>query len=164
RTVLSGSTVAGYWKLQMRARSVPRRTGRHAGVASTGGMAKRRLCSGRKARRTTLACSTVVAPAKRSSDTKRSWSVPHSRSTPQPLDAALGRGRERKDHFDLQRLQGAADLGGVLHAAQLLFERPVLVVAFQAPMAIHVGAQRQPLLLRNRLEHPQIPARTFLLD
>ena len=59
----------------------PGSTGRNADSAHWAGTPKRRLNRGRNCCNTALACSTVVAPASRSSVISRSWKAPAVRST-----------------------------------------------------------------------------------
>jgi hypothetical protein len=67
--------------------------GRQAGVAMLGGTAKLALNLPMKRSSTALAEASSSAPARRSSDTSRSWQVPHSRST-RPLAWAEAAGIE----------------------------------------------------------------------
>ena len=77
---LSDPTARRQRKAQTRARSRSSGTGRQAGTSLAGGTAKWRLKRGRKARSTAFADGRSQAPARRSSETRRSWSVPQARS------------------------------------------------------------------------------------
>ncbi len=89
---------------------------------------------------------------------------PILQSAPQPLDPPLRLWREGIDHLDLEGGKRLAHLGRPLSPTQFLFEAPVVVVAFETPVLIHVGAPRQPLLLGNRFEHLETSCGAFLLD
>ena len=80
-TVLSRATLRVWRKARMAPRSSAGSSGRQAGSGWRAATAKRALKRGRKPSSTVCASAMVVAEARRSSVTRRSWNVPAMRST-----------------------------------------------------------------------------------
>ena len=63
---------------------------------------------------------------------------------PQPLDAAFGLGRLRRDEADPEVGQDDPEVGGILLAAQLLLETPLRIVALEDAVAIPIQVTGSP--------------------
>src|SRR5438105_14896856 len=105
-----------------------------------------------------LACSTVLALTPRSSLTRPSWKVRHSRST-RPLAC----GERAAIRSDSQLLPAAAQLCGSLRSGPLLFPRPMVIVALESPVLIPVNTQRDALLLHYLPRDAHITRRVLML-
>src|SRR2546430_2372741 len=83
---------------------------------------------------------------------------------PEPLDPPLRLWRERVDGLDRQRLERLADLRGILLPAEFFGRRPVIVVALQGAVLIHVDAPRHPVRGHDRPQDPEVARRALLVD
>ncbi len=84
---------------------------------------------------------------------------PILQGAPQPFDAPLRLRRERVDASMPKGRERVADLRRVLRAAQLLGQRPVIVVALQRAVLVHVDAPRHAVRGHDGAQHAQIARR-----
>jgi hypothetical protein len=75
---------------------------------------------------------------------------------PEPLDAALGLRALGGDEGDPELLERPAELGGLLASGQLLFHRPVVVVAHEDARAVAVDAEGHPVAAQESAKDAEI--------
>ncbi len=83
---------------------------------------------------------------------------------PQALDAALGLRRTGHDDFDAQFLKRATHLGRQLFSGQLLFQRPMVIVALQSGMLVTIQSQGNARSCHQRAQQVQIAGAVFVLE
>src|SRR5207237_519739 len=80
---------------------------------------------------------------------------------PEALNPAFGLRRVRADETNAEVAQDAAEVGGILNTAQLLFERPVAIVADKHVQAITIEFDRDAIGAAGLVQHAQIAVQIF---
>src|SRR5882724_10817472 len=80
---------------------------------------------------------------------------------PEAFDAAFGLGRLRGDEPDAEIPQHAPEMGGVLLAAELFGERPVLIITAEEAEAIAVERHGDAVLPAGLTEHGRVAVEIF---
>src|SRR5215813_2982418 len=80
---------------------------------------------------------------------------------PEPFDAALGLRRLRGDEADAELLEHTPEVRGVLPAAQLFGERPVLIIAPEEAEAVAVERHGDPVLSARLPQHGGVAVQIF---
>lgn len=82
-------------------------------------------------------------------------------SSPEAFDAALGLRSLRGDIGDAELLESAAELRGILAAAQLLFPSPVIVVANKDAVPVAVETERNAVTAQQPAQQAEVAAGVF---
>jgi hypothetical protein len=82
-------------------------------------------------------------------------------SAPESLDAAFGLRALGGDVSDTELLEGTAELGGILAAAEFFLQSPVVVVADEDAVAIAVEAERNAVTAQQAAQQAEIAASVF---